>query len=135
LSGRRGDGIYAVHEDGWSRNFVSKLESTLFIPENSDSPPPRKTRSKKHVTFEAADNAEPLPNAGNMSLNFLYQPTRVRLEPLPVVPTMQEKAITSIQEQIEELGNENIEEYRKAGRDYQAQWQQKMAQLLKVFTE
>lgn len=111
----------------------SKAESTLFVPEHGTSPPPRKTHSKKRVTFEAPEAEDELPTAASTSLDFLYQPSRLRLEPLPAVPALSDEQIGDLEEQVKELGNKEIEDYRKVERDYQAHWQKKTVQLLKVF--
>jgi hypothetical protein len=123
----------AGHAPSSSPSKVAVAESTLFVPEFTS--PPRKTRSKKRVTFEVFEDEEELPTASNASLDFLYQPTRVRAKAVPVVPAVSEQDIKNLEWQIKELGKTETETYRKAERDYQAHWQKKTAQLLKVFED
>jgi hypothetical protein len=113
-----------------SQGTVAK--STLFIGEHDTSPPLRRTRSKKHVTFEAP---EELPTASNTSLAFLHQPSRLNVGPAPGVPALSQHHVEELDAQIKELGNKEIEEYRKAERDYHAHWQRKTAQLVRVLKE
>lgn len=115
-----------------SPSRATVAESTLFLPKHDTSPPLRRTRSEKHVTFEAP---EELPAATSTSLAFLHQPSRLNVGPAPCVPALSQHHVEELDAQIRELGNKEIEEYRKAERDYHAHWQRKTAQLVRVLKE
>ncbi|KAF2833963.1 hypothetical protein CC86DRAFT_339643 [Ophiobolus disseminans] len=111
---------------------VTEPASTLFVPEHGTSPAPR----KKRVTFETPTIAnDDLPNTETVSFDFLYQPTRLRLEPLPAVPALPEKAIEDLSVQVKELGSKQLEDYRKVERENHAHWQKKTAQLMNVLKD
>ena len=123
------------HEPSSSPSNATKAESTIFVPEHGMSSQPRTTRSKKRVTFKTPDGEDDLPTTRNSTLDFLHQPSRLRQTPPPAVPVMPEQEIKNLELQISELGKIEIEEYRKAERDYEAHWQRKTAQLLRTFMD
>lgn len=109
---------------------LARAESTLFVPEHDDSPAPRK---KKRVTFEEPHNEDELPTTKDTSLDFLYQPTRLRLKPGDSAPVFPEHDVKTLELRVKELGKKDIAEYRKVETDYHAHWQKKKVQLLDVF--
>jgi hypothetical protein len=89
-------------KDGMELSSPStRTESMLFVPEQGTSPRPR---TKKRVTFDTPDDEDELPGATNSALAFLYQPTRVRLAPVPAAPAMPKKEVEDLEKQVEELG-------------------------------
>jgi hypothetical protein len=120
-------------KDGMELSSPStRTESMLFVPEQGTSPRPR---TKKRVTFDTPDDEDELPGATNSALAFLYQPTRVRLAPVPAAPAMPKKEVENLEKQVEELGQKELEEYRKAERDYSIYWQKKNKRLAQVLAE
>jgi hypothetical protein len=111
---------------------TTRAESMLFVPEQGSSPRPR---TKKRVTFDTPGAEKNLPEATNSALAFLYQPTRVRLAPVPAAPAMSKKEVEDLEKQVEELGQKELEEYRKAERDYSIYWQKKNKRLAQVLAE
>lgn len=115
----------------------ANARSTLFIPEQATSPPHRTARGKKRVTFvEDVDEEMQLPSkTTNGPLHFLYQPTRLRVGPVPVVPALPKQDIKDVEMRIKELGQKELEEHKKAERDYKVYWQRKNARLAQVLDE
>jgi hypothetical protein len=107
-------------------------ESTVFVPEQGTSPSPRDARNKKHVTFAAIDAEHVLPSAATSSLEFLHQPSRIRVKPVAASPVIPEQEIENLQTQVRELGKKEIEEYRNAERAHKAYWQEMNAKLVNV---
>jgi hypothetical protein len=114
---------------------TTKADSALFVPEEGSSPRPRTARNKKRVTFETPGSEEELPGTKNSALGFLYQPTRVRLAPVPAVPALPKKEIRDLMTQVEELGQKELEEFKKAEREYKVYWQKKNKRLAQVLAE
>jgi flagellar biosynthesis chaperone FliJ len=104
-------------------------ESSLFVAEQGTSPPVRKTRAKKRVTFEAPEDEAESPRRHGEHLAFLYGPSLLRVKPAPDVPTLSEQDIDTIEEQVKQLGKKELEEYRKAEKEYEQYWRKKMAQV------
>lgn len=118
-----------------SPSKATLAESTLFIPEHDASPALDKTRSKKRVKFVSPDVTDELPTATSASLEFLHGPSHWLVGPVSGMPNLLEQDIKQVDSRIKELGQKELEEYRKAERDYQAHWQKKTAQLLRVFED
>jgi hypothetical protein len=110
-------------------------ESTVFVPEQGTSPPLHNARSKKHVTFEATDVEHVLSGVSADSLEFLYQPSRLRVKPVAAAPVMLEQAIESLDVQVNELGKKEMEEYRKAERAHKGYWQEMNAKFVNILAE
>lgn len=126
----------ATRELSSSPSKATVAESTLFVPEHASSPPLGRTRSKKRVTFEAPNVSDELPIASTATLAFLHGPSRLRgWQPVPGVPALPKQLVVDLGAQIKELGKKEVEEYRKAERDYQDHWQKKTAQVLSVFKD
>lgn len=102
----------------------SPAESTLFVPERGDSAK-RSVGGGKRVTFEAEDCDE----EHFQHLGFLYQPSRIRKEPVPVVEGMSEQAIENFEKEIEELGKAQMQDLEKVEKEYAEYWKKKTAQV------
>jgi hypothetical protein len=125
-----------THKDGLDvLSPTTTPESTLFVAEQGTSLRPRTARNKKRVTFETPGSGDELQDAGNTALAFLYQPTRVRLAPVPAVPAMPKQEASDLMTQVRELGQKELEELRKAEREYKLYWQKKNRRLAQVLAE
>jgi hypothetical protein len=111
---------------------TATADSALFVPEQGTSPRPR---TKKRVTFETQADEDELPDAANTALAFLYQPTRVRLAPVPAAPVLPKGKVKDLVAQVEELGLKAIEEFKKAEKEYSVYWQKKNRRLAQVLAE
>jgi hypothetical protein len=111
---------------------IATAESTLFVPEQGTSLRPR---TKKRVTFETPADEDELPDATNSALAFLYQPTRVRLAPVPAAPVLPKREVKNLVVQVQELGSKEIGEFKKAERKYSVYWQKKNRRLAQVLAE
>ncbi len=103
-----------------------EADLTLFVPEEGTSPaasykPPA---SKKHVTFEADEEAD-------ASLNFLYQPSLYR-NTVGIAPAIADNEIDELEAGISGLGQKQLEEFKKIEKDHQTFWRKKNAQLTKA---
>jgi hypothetical protein len=115
---------------------TTTAESTLFMAEQGTSPRPRTVRNKKRVTFDTpGSTGADLLETGKGALKFLYQPTRVRLAPVPAVPPMPKHEASNLMTQVRELGQKELEEFRKAEREYKVYWQKKNRRLAQVLVE
>jgi hypothetical protein len=127
------ESMLLTNKDGMDLSSpTTRVESMLFVPEQGTSPRPR---TKKSVTFDTPNDEDELPGATNSALAFLYQPTRVRLAPVPAAPAMPKKEVGDLEKQVQELGQKELEEYRKAERDYSIYWQKKNKRLAQVLAE
>ncbi|CAO2658711.1 Nn.00g064340.m01.CDS01 [Neocucurbitaria sp. VM-36] len=120
-----------------SPSKATDAESTLFVPEQGSSTPPRKAKApKKHVTFEASRVHD---EYGAASLSefpqFLYQPSRYEKQPLPTVPLLADAEVKTMEREVKQLGIAQIEELRKIEKDYQEYWRKKTAQLAVVLKD
>jgi hypothetical protein len=111
---------------------TATADSALFVPEQGTSLRPR---TKKRVTFETPADEDELPDATNSALTFLYQPTRVRLAPVPAAPVLPKREVKDLVAQVEELGLREIEEFKKTEKDYSVYWQKKNSRLAQVLAE
>jgi hypothetical protein len=112
-----------------------RVESTLFVPEQGTSTPPRTTRNKKRVTFETPVSEKDAPSSTKDALHFLYQPTRLRLAPVPTLPSMPKQELVDLETRIKELGQKELTDYMTAERDYRVYWQKKNERLAQVLVE
>jgi hypothetical protein len=103
-------------------------ESSLFVGEQETSPPAKKT--KKRVTF--VEDVQDMPRS---DLAFLYQPTRLRVGPVPDAPGMPMQEIGALEKRVKEMGQREYAELKKAEGDYKAYWQKKNQRLAQVFEE
>jgi hypothetical protein len=110
-------------------------ESTIFVPEQGTSTPPRVPRNKKRVTFETPAPEEDDSSSTKKALHFLYQPTRLRLAPVPAMPSMPKQELGELETRIKELGQKELDEYKKAEGDYKVYWQKKNERLAQVLVE
>ncbi|KAJ4365215.1 hypothetical protein N0V83_008833 [Neocucurbitaria cava] len=124
-----------------SPSRATEAESTLFVPEQGGSTPPRKPKSskssKKRVTFEDSDAGD---KYGATSLSkfppeFLYQASRYDDQPLPIVAPLADEDIRDLEMKVKQLGIVHIEEFRKIEKDYQEYWRKKTAQLANVLKD
>jgi hypothetical protein len=98
----------------------TEAESTLFVPGQGTSPPRRTMRGKKRVTFveDGGEEEQLREDKMNGPLWFLYQPTRLRLGPVPSVPALPKGEIEDVEMKVEELGQKELEELKRAEKDY-----------------
>jgi hypothetical protein len=113
----------------------TRAGSTLFVSEQGTSTPPRVNRSKKRVTFETRVLEKDGPDSTKKALPFLYQPTRLRLAPVPGMSAMPKQELCELETRIRELGQKELDAYKKAERDYKAYWQKKNERLAQVLVE
>jgi hypothetical protein len=140
-------GVQVLEEEGMeSMLFTNKqraqeissspieAESTIFVPEQETSPPRRMARGKKRVTFVEDGNKETQLREDRMSgpLWFLYQPTQLRVGPVPSVPALPKSEFEDMKMKVKVLGQKELEELKKAERDYKLFWQRKNAALARV---
>jgi hypothetical protein len=109
----------------------AKAESTLFVPEGT-SPPARSVYSKKRVTFEAPTNEQGVPDASTDPLGFLHQPSRLRAKPVAAAPSIPEVEIQKLETQVRELGQNEMEELRKADKEHKGFWRDVNKKLVNV---
>jgi hypothetical protein len=112
----------------------TEAESTIFVPEQGTSPPRRVARGKKRVTFVEDGGEEVQLREDRMSgpLWFLYQPTRLRVGPVPSSPALPKVEIEDVEMKVKKLGQKELEEWKKAERDYKLFWQRKNAALAQI---
>jgi hypothetical protein len=113
----------------------AQAESILFVPKQGTSPQPRTTCIKKRVTFETSITNEELSELPKKTLDFLYQPTRLRLAPVLSIPALPKQQVGALKGQIQELGRKEFDEYKKAEKDYKMYWQKKNERLAQVLVE
>lgn len=121
-----------------SPSKATEAESTLFVPEQGSSTPPRKPKSsKKRVTFEDPDAGDKYGAASLSQFppDFLYQSSRYDNQPLPIVPSLADEDIRDLEMKVKQLGIVQIEEFRKIEKDYQEYWRKKTAQLANVLKD
>ncbi|KAF1922069.1 hypothetical protein BDU57DRAFT_554043 [Ampelomyces quisqualis] len=112
-----------------------QAESALFVPEQGTSPPPRTAHIKKRVTFEKSVADEGLSVLLKKTIDFLNQPTRLRLAPVPTMPALPKQQLDTLEAKIQELGRKEFDEYKKAKKDYKVYWQKKNERLAQVLVE
>jgi hypothetical protein len=119
-------------QEVWSS--PTKAESMLFVPEQETSHPRRMAMGKKRVTFveDGGEEVQLRKDKMNGPLWFLYQPTRLRLGPVPSAPALPKGEIEDVEMKVEELGQKELEELKKTERDYNMFWQRKNAALAQV---
>lgn len=113
----------------------TQAESTLFVPEQGTSPQPRTERTKKRVTFETSVTNEDPKMSPKRTLDFLYQPTRLRLVPVPTIPTLPKQQLSVLEAKVQELGKKEFDDYKKAEKDYKIYWKKKNEKLAQVLVE
>ncbi|KAH7094785.1 hypothetical protein FB567DRAFT_586137 [Paraphoma chrysanthemicola] len=110
-------------------------ESTLFVPEEGTSPRPRRTRSKRKVTFEAPGHDEEGSRGHEERLDFLYGPSRLRVKPAPDIPTLPDQDIENLDEQVRELGEKETKEFSRAEKDYELYWRKKTLKFVNALRD
>lgn len=112
-----------------------QAESALFVPEQGTSPQPRTARTKKRVTFETPGTNEDPEISPKKTLDFLYQPTRLRLAPVPMIPKLPKQQFGALEAKIQELGRKEFDDYKQAEKDYKIYWKKKNERLARVLVE
>ncbi|RMZ66161.1 grx4 family monothiol glutaredoxin [Pyrenophora seminiperda CCB06] len=122
-----------------SSSNTTDVESTLFVPEQGTSTPIKKPRARKrkHVAFldEGDPEVSGKCNTGSASEfpAFIYQASKDQDVDVPItVPMLWEKEAKEFNQRIEELGNEELEAFRKMDKEHQAFWKRKTAQVAVV---
>ena len=109
---------------------VTDAESTLFVPEQDDSPPvAHNSRGKKRVTFEEPEDV----STTSARLEFLSRPSL--FQPVAVVPAMSEQAVEDIMKNLEDLGKAHISKLRQYEKEYRTYWEKKKARIALVIRE
>ncbi|KAF2035507.1 hypothetical protein EK21DRAFT_54407, partial [Setomelanomma holmii] len=119
--------------DSPSPSQPTEVESTLFVNEYSTPLPARHARSKKRVTFEPLETGNQLPHKSSQHLAFLYGLSLLRVKPVNPSPILPAQGIEDLEERVNELGEKELEEYRKAEKEYHQFWRKKMTQLTNVW--
>lgn len=115
---------------------ATEVESTLFVPEQGSSTPAPTRTSKKRVTFEASEeHVEPTATSTSGFPNFLYRPSRYQNKALLAIPHVSDQDIRALEKDIKELGQVQIEEYRKIEKDHHEFWRKKTKQLTNALRE
>lgn len=126
--------LFADKSAGELQNLPARAESTLFVPEQGTSPPPRSAANKKRVTFDTPDDENDF-RSKRQELQFLYQRTRLRHPPVPDMPALPREEIRALETRIEELGQKQDDDLKQAEKDYKLYWQKKNRMLAQVFVE
>lgn len=115
--------------------LTTKAEPTLFVAEQGTSPPPHAAANKKRVTFDTPDDCNEPPLLNKRALHFLYQPSRLRVAPVPDMPALPKEEIGALETQIKEFGEKQLEDLKQAEKDYKLYWKKKNKLMAKVFED
>lgn len=115
--------------------LTTKAEPTLFVAEQGTSPPPHAAANKKRVKFDTPGDENGPPLLNKQALHFLYQPSRLRVAPVPDMPTLPKEEIGALETQIKELGDKQLEDLKQAEKDYKLYWKKKNKLMVKVFED
>ncbi|KAH7389328.1 hypothetical protein DE146DRAFT_620182 [Phaeosphaeria sp. MPI-PUGE-AT-0046c] len=125
--------LFVDEEGDELRALAPTAEASLFVQGRSTSPPLRAAPTKKRVTFETPDEEGDTLTSHRQALHFLYQPTRLRVPPVPDMPVLSKEEIGALETRIKELGQKQLDDLSQAQKDYKLYWQKKNKMLAKVF--
>jgi hypothetical protein len=104
-----------------------EAESTLFVPEQSDSAH-KAMGKRKRVSFAGPDMAKLFPG-------FLFQTPAHRRKPVPVSPQLPADEVQQLEQVIADLGKQHVAELQRLDTEHLAWWKKKQKQIQQAFAQ